>query len=111
MSEDFAGLLDDVVYETFAIEAEITPVGGTLLKIDALTKIEEVFEEVGEAGVGTPTLRPILDLQLSDLLAAGLSRADLEKAEVVFAGVRHRVLATQPAKNLRDIRLILIEEA
>ena len=109
MSVDFAGLLDAPAYDTFGVTAVLTAVGRPALTLTVLDKIVEV-KEAGASGVVVPTSRPAIDLRLADLEAAGLAREDLKKAEVVFGGLRYRVLATAPTSNVRELRLILIEE-
>ena len=109
MSIDFAGLLDAPAYDTFGVLVVLTAIDRAALTVTALDKIVEV-EEAGASGVIVPTLRPVIDVRLADLEAAGLAREDLVKAEVVFGGVRYRVLATEPTSNARELRLILIED-
>ena len=109
MTIDFAGLLDAPAYSLLGTDAVITPPGGVASNpIRVLDKTVEV-EEAGASGVIIPTVRPAADLRLADLAAEGLTREDLKKAEVTFAGVLYRVLATQPGKNARDLCLILTE--
>ena len=108
MTIDFAGLIDGPAYETFGVEALISPVNKPAFTPIVLAKTVEV-EEAGASGVVVPTLRPAADLRLADLAAAGVTRQDLAKAEVVFGGVTYRVDATMPLANSRELRLLLIE--
>ncbi len=105
---DFGALLDGPAYRILAADAVLTPLGGKDLPIAVLTQVIEV-DEAGPSGAVIPTLRTVATLQLVDLADGGLTRQDLEKAAIVFGGVRHEVLATAPAASLRELRLILIE--
>ena len=108
MTIDFAGLLDAPAYDTFGETATLTPDGLPAVTVTVLCKIVEV-EEAGAGGIVIPTLKPAADMKLADLTAAGLVREQLLKAALVLGGVRYRVIATAPAENLRELRLILIE--
>ncbi len=105
---DFGALLDAPTYLILGAGAVLTPRGGKDLPITVLTQVIEV-DETAPSGVVTPTLRTVATLKLADLAAGGLAREDLEKAAIVFGGVRYEVLATAPASSLRELRLILIE--
>ncbi len=109
MSFDFEGLLEDPIYDGFALTASLTAVGQAALSIEVLESTVEV-EEAGAGGIIVPSLKPSCTLRLSDLTAASLAREDLDKAAIVFGGLRYRVLATAPAANSRELRLILIED-
>ena len=108
MTLDFEGLLEDPVYDAFALAATLTVAGRAALSIDVLESTFAV-EEAGAGGIVVGTLKPACDLRLADLTAASLAREDLVKAEISFGGLVYRVLATAPAANSRELRLILVE--
>ena len=108
MTLDVAGLLDGPAYDTFGEAAELTAVDRVMLPITVLFAIAE-FEAAGD-GVTVPTIRPTCVLRLADLAAASLAREDLVKAAIVINGTRYRVEATAPVENVRELRLILIED-
>ncbi len=116
MTIDFAGLLDAPAYDNFGVAAVLTAVDKAALPITVLFSMEE-FEAAGDGGVVVPTIQPTCVLRLADLTAASLAREDLVKAAIVITpdaalpndSVRYRVEATAPVENVRELRLILIE--
>ena len=110
MTIDFAGLLDAPAYATFGVEATITPVGQAGKTLTVLDQPIEVEDE-SAAGVLVPSVAPGIRLRLSELAEQGLARADLEKAEVVLGDDLYVVLATRPARNRRELELILTERS
>ncbi len=109
MTLDFAGLLDAPAYDTYGEAAELTAVDRAMLPITVLFAIAE-FEAPGAGGVVVPTIQPNCVLRLADLTAANLAREDLVKAAIVINSVRYRVDGTALVENVRELRLILIED-
>ena len=110
MTIDFAGLLETPAYATFGIEASITPVGQGGKTLTVLDQSIEVEDEAA-GGVLVPSVAPVIRLRLSELAEQGLARADLEKAEVLLDETLYVVLATRPARNRRELELILTERS
>ena len=108
MPIDFANLLDAPSYNILGVPAIITPPGATPVALTVLDKTEDI-EEQGAGGVVIPSRAPAVDLRISELTEKGLARADLHDAEVTLDGTVHRVLATLPVGNRRELRLILTE--
>ena len=109
MSFDFEALLEDPVYDAFALTAVLTVHGHAALSIGVLESTIEVEEAVA-GGVMMASPKPSVTLRLSDLTAASLAREDMVKASLVVSGVRYRILATAPSSTSRELTLILVED-
>ncbi len=109
MSFDFEALLEDPVYDAFALSAVLTVHSHAALTIDVLESTIEVEEAVA-GGVIMGSTKPSVTLRLSDLTAASLARKDMVGASIVVNGIRYRVMATAPSSTSRELTLILVED-
>lgn len=106
---DYQATLYDPIYDVLGVEAVITPdstVGPvTVTAIDKTGCIP-----IPSGGIEIETIEPAAVIRMAELLAAGITRDDLEGGTITFNGATWRIKATLPnpsPKGEADGQLLL----
>lgn len=111
---DFQALLLNPAYSAFGVPATLTVACGN--PAVAVTVIDKTAGVVFSEGPDVQTVRPAADLRMSDLTAAGLTRADLDDGMIEFNGAAWTIKATLPkptpnGESDGELRLILMAQS
>ncbi len=103
---DFDALVLGPVYDAFGEPAVLT-IGSASYNVTVIDHTAGV--EVEDSGIGLQTIRPVVDLRRSALLALGIAIADLVGGEVLLGTIAWRIKTV--IENGLELRLIVMQDA
>jgi formaldehyde-activating enzyme involved in methanogenesis len=103
---DFDGLVFGPVYETFG-ELAVLTIGSASYDLVVIDNTKGVCVEDSNI-VGVQTIRPVVDVRPSALVAHGIDVADLIGGQIVFGATAWRIKTA--VENGHELRLIVMQD-